>query len=77
MSYSLRKIEQQRKAGGTKDWKTFVLPWGKYRGDTMYIVYVNDYRYIRDFLADCDDDIVREAAQAAVTHKNETDPWTA
>lgn len=28
------------------EWKTFVLRFGKHKGDTMYSVLINDYQYI-------------------------------
>lgn len=28
------------------DWKTFKMRFGKYKGETMYMIYCNDYQYI-------------------------------
>jgi hypothetical protein len=51
------------------------MPFGKYKGDTMYIIYVNDFDYIiwLDSLQLTAD--VWEAVNAAIEHKNKTDPW--
>lgn len=27
-------------------WQTYTLRYGKHRGETMYMVYLNDYQYI-------------------------------
>lgn len=29
-----------------KEWKTYQLPFGKYKGETMYMVLINDWDYI-------------------------------
>jgi hypothetical protein len=57
------------------DWKSFKMPFGKYKGDTMYIICVNNFDYITwlDSLQLTDD--VRLAVNAAIEHKNKTDPW--
>jgi len=52
-------------------WGTFVLPFGKYRGDTLYSVYLNDPSYLR-YLDTMDlYPKTREAVDAAITHLNE------
>ena len=59
-------------------WKTFVMPWGKHKGWTMFQIYVNDYSYISDFLlgGQITDKEVIEAARAAKEHKGEVDPYS-
>jgi hypothetical protein len=57
------------------EWKSFIIPFGKYKGDTMYVIYVNDFDYIK-WLDSCQlTDEVRGAVDAAIEHKNKTDPW--
>ena len=29
-----------------ENWKTYTLPFGKYKGETMYTVLINDWEYI-------------------------------
>jgi len=58
------------------NWKSFKMPFGKYSGDTMYIIYINDFSYIEylDTLNLHPD--IRAAVDAAIEHKNKTDPWS-
>lgn len=58
------------------DWKSFKLKFGKYRGDTLYMVYVNDFPYIKWLDSLQLDEETRKAVGAAITHKNKTDPWS-
>jgi uncharacterized protein (DUF3820 family) len=33
------------------NWKRFIMPFGKHKGDTLYMIYLNDPKYIK-WLAD-------------------------
>ncbi len=56
-------------------WKSFKMPFGKYKGDTMYIIYINDFSYITWLDGKSLDSDLRNAVDAAIEHKNKTDPW--
>lgn len=56
------------------NWKNYKMPFGKYRGDTMYIIYVNNYNYILWLDSLQLDDATRTAVNSAIEHKNKTDP---
>lgn len=60
------------------DWKSYKMPFGKYRdsGDTLYMIYINDYRYIRWLDSLKLDDKTRGAVNSAIEHKNKTDPFS-
>lgn len=58
------------------DWKSFKLNFGKYKGDTMYVVYVNDFSYIQWLDQQNISGEIREVVDAAITHKNKTDPYS-
>ena len=58
------------------DWKSYKMPFGKYRGDTMYIIYINDYSYINWLDSTQLDPETRKAVDAAIEHKNTTDPYS-
>ena len=51
MAFELKKYDGIYKG----DWRSFKMPWGKYKGDTMYIIYINNWWYIRDVLSCCND----------------------
>jgi hypothetical protein len=57
------------------NWKELLLPFGKYLDKTMYYVYVNDFRYVEEYLATVDQMDVRMAALEAVEHKYRVDPY--
>lgn len=59
-----------------KNWREFVLPWGKREGWTMFQVYKNDYDYAVWLAQKSSDEAVRSAAQAAVDHKANVDPYS-
>jgi hypothetical protein len=59
------------------DWKSFIMPFGKkHKGETMYMIYINDFDYIRwlDSITLSPD--IRSVVDAAIEHKNKTDPWS-
>lgn len=59
------------------NWKKFKFEFGKYRGQTMWMVYVNDYQYL-DWLSlqNVKQKELRDCLKAAVEHKNSVDPWS-
>lgn len=60
------------------DWKSYKMPFGKYRdtGDNMYTIYLNNFGYIK-WLDSCQlDKETRMAVDAAIEHKNRTDPYS-
>lgn len=58
------------------DWKSFIMPFGKYQGETMYMIYINDFRYI-EWLDEKElRPYVRDAVDAAIEHRNRTDPFS-
>lgn len=72
MAFELKKYDGIYKG----DWRSFKMPWGKYKGDTMYIIYINNWWYIRDVLSCCNDPLVKSVAEKVIEHKRETDPWS-
>ncbi|MFA5166827.1 MAG: hypothetical protein WC449_06080 [Candidatus Paceibacterota bacterium] len=56
------------------DWRSFKMPFGKYKGDTMYIIYINDFSYIAWLDGKSLDSDLRNAVDGAIEHKNRTDP---
>ena len=60
------------------NWKSFKLKFGKYRdsGDTLYMIYINDFPYITWLDTLNLDNETRSAVNAAIEHKNRTDPWS-
>jgi hypothetical protein len=60
-----------------KSWMKYILTFGKYKGDSLYIVYLNDYPYISEYLDQqvLDEDL-RKAVNAAIEHKNTVDPYS-
>jgi hypothetical protein len=63
---------EEKEECGTFDWRTYVMPWGQYNGDTFYIIYVNKYSYIEwlDEQDLMDWPELKKAIDAAITHKN-------
>lgn len=59
-----------------KNWKEFIMPWGKHQGWTMFQIYVNDFDYARWLAENTSQEDVREAARAAVNHKDNFDPFS-
>jgi hypothetical protein len=52
------------------------MPFGKYEGETMYVIYINDFSYIK-YLDGLDlHPDVRAAVDGAIEHKNRTDPYS-
>ena len=53
-------------------WYSYKMTFGKHVGDTMYVIYLNDYSYI-EYLDGIDlDKNTRKAVDAAIEHKNRT-----
>lgn len=54
----------------SEDWKTFKMPFGKHRNQSMYDIFLNDYEYINwlDGL-DLHDD-TRKAVNGAIEYHN-------
>ena len=58
-------------------WKEYLLPFGKWKGKTVFYVYVNDFSYLlwlRDTVFT--DSLLMEAVKKAIEHKNNVDPWS-
>lgn len=53
------------------EWKTYTLPFGMYRGETMYMILINDFDYIR--WLDCTqlDEETRKHVNSAIEYYNE------
>ena len=59
------------------DWKTFVMPFGKFEGKTMFMIYHGHIDYLK-WLDKCTNlpyDL-RNALDGAMEHKNKVDPWS-
>jgi hypothetical protein len=57
---------------GTFDWRSYVMPWGKHKGETFYILYVNYFSYIQ-WLDEQDltnFPELKKAIDGAITYKN-------
>lgn len=57
-------------------WKEFIMPFGKRQGWTMFQIYKNDFDYCHWLAQNVINVEVKEAAQAAVDHKNAVDPFS-
>lgn len=53
------------------DWKKYQLPFGKYKGETMYMVLINDWDYICWLDNRMLGQTMRRAVDAAITYHRE------
>ena len=66
----------------SKNWKQWVFTFGKHENETMYLVYLNDRKYLREYLGEWRDEELRkyfglkEALDACLTHLNSVDPYS-
>ena len=53
------------------NWKTYTLPFGRYKGETMYVVLINDWDYICWLDNRMLGPRLRSAVDAAITYHRE------
>lgn len=62
----------------TKDdnWKTFKMPFGEHKGETLYMIYLNSYSFI-PWLYEQDPQWpgVCDMLEKAIEYRNIHDPW--
>lgn len=59
-----------------RSWMSFKMPFGKYKGDTLGMIRINDIGYIvwaADNISNAD---VKEQCDKALAYINEVDPWS-
>ena len=59
-----------------RSWMSYVMPFGKYRGDTLAIIRMNDIGYILWAAENIKQPDVNEQFQKALAYINEVDPWS-
>lgn len=52
----------------SKSWQTFKMRFGKYKGQTMYMIYLNDYQYIEWLDNTMLDEYTRKAVDSAIEY---------
>jgi len=52
----------------TNDWQTFKMRFGKYKGETMYLIFLNDYQYIEWLDNTMLDEQTRVAVDSAIEY---------
>jgi hypothetical protein len=50
------------------DWKNFKMRFGKHRGETMYMILINDYSYIEWLDNTMLDEYTRKAVDSAIKY---------
>ena len=50
------------------EWKTFEMRFGKHKGETMYMIYLNDYQYIEWLDNTMLDEYTRKAVDNAIKY---------
>lgn len=59
-----------------KSWMSFMMPFGKYKGDTLGTIRLNDVQYLVWLSENVSHQQVREQSEKAIAYLNEVDPWS-
>ena len=58
-----------------RSWMSYKMPFGKYKGDTLEIIRINDPQYLIWGADNINNREVRRECEKAITYLNEVDPW--
>jgi hypothetical protein len=59
-----------------RSWMSFVMPFGKYKGDTLGTIRTNDAQYLLWRSENVSHGKVRKQREKAIAYLNEVDPWS-
>jgi hypothetical protein len=59
-----------------KSWMSYVMPFGKYKGDTLAIIRMNDVGYLLWAADNISNPEIKEQCNKAIAYINEVDPWS-
>ena len=58
-----------------RTWMSYKMPFGKYKGDTLAIIRINDIGYLVWAAENIKQAEVKEQLNKAIAYINEVDPW--
>jgi uncharacterized protein (DUF3820 family) len=59
-----------------RTWMNYKMPFGKYKGDTLAIIRMNDIGYLVWAAENIKQAEVKEQLNKAIAYINEVDPWS-